>query len=75
MKTTQPTFLQKHSHTEQFETFVRNTEYRDVPSGPEAKTARSQWRGQGSIPDQGTRSRMPQLRPGTAKWNKLECLK
>ena len=41
----------------------------DFPGGPVAKTLRSQCTGLGLIPGQGTRSRMPQLRPGTA-WMK-----
>ena len=36
--------------------------YGDVPDGPVAKTPYPQWRGLGSIPGQGTRSLMPQLR-------------
>ena len=40
----------------------------DVFSGPVSKALRSQHRGaQGSIPGQGTRSHMPQLRPGAVK--------
>ena len=35
--------------------------------GPMIKTPHTQCRGPGSIPGQGTRSHMPQLRPGTAK--------
>jgi len=34
----------------------------DFPGDPVAKTPRSQCRGLGSIPGQGTRSHMPQLR-------------
>ena len=41
--------------------------FRDFPGGPAAKTSNSQCRGLGSIPCQGTRSRMSQLRPGAAK--------
>ena len=36
--------------------------YGDVPDGPVAKTPYPQCRGLGSIPGQGTRSLMPQLR-------------
>ena len=39
----------------------------DFPGGPVVKTQHSQCRGLGSIPGQGTRSCMPQLRPGTDK--------
>ena len=39
----------------------------DFPGGPMLKTPHSQCRGSGSIPDQGTRSHMPQLRPSAAK--------
>ena len=35
---------------------------RDFPCGPVAKTPRSQCRGPGLIPGQGTRSHLPQLR-------------
>ena len=35
---------------------------RDFPGGPIAKTLSSQCRGSGSIPGQGTRLHMPQLR-------------
>ena len=40
---------------------------RGFPGGPVAKTTRSQCRGPGFDPWSGTRFRMPQLRPGTAK--------
>ena len=40
---------------------------RDFPGGPVAKTLCSQCKGLGSIPGQGTRAHMLQLRPGTAK--------
>ena len=43
---------------------------RDFPGGPVAKTLRCQCRVQGSIPGQGTRSSMLQLRPGAAKKKK-----
>ena len=39
----------------------------DFPGGPVVKTQHSQRKGLGSISGQGTRSCMPQLRPGTAK--------
>ena len=42
----------------------------DFPGGPVAKTLSSHCRGPGSIPGQGTRSHMLQLRPGAAKWIK-----
>ena len=42
----------------------------DLPGGPEAKTACSLCRGLGSIPGQGTRCHMPQLRHGRAKFKK-----
>ena len=38
---------------------------RDFPGGPVAKTLHSQFRGWGSIPGQGTRSHMPQLKVPT----------
>ena len=44
---------------------IQCKEYRrrwDFPDGPVAKTPCSQCRGPGSIPGQGTRSHMPQLR-------------
>ena len=37
----------------------------DFPGGPVVKTLHSQCRGLGSIPGQGTRSRMPQLKDPT----------
>ena len=37
-------------------------QHQDFPGGPENKTPSSQWEGLGSIPGQGTRSHMPQLR-------------
>ena len=37
------------------------------PGSPVAKTPCSQFRGLSSIPGQGTRFYMPQLRPGTVK--------
>ena len=40
---------------------------RDFPGGPVAKTLCSQCKGLGSIPGQGARAHMLQLRPGTAK--------
>ena len=40
---------------------------RDFPHGPGAKTLSSQCRRLGSIPAQGTRSQMLQLRPSAAK--------
>ena len=40
---------------------------RNVPGGPVAKTSSSNAWGLGSIPGQGTRSRMPELRLGAAK--------
>ena len=52
---------------------IKNT--RDFPGGPVAKTQHSQWGVPGSIPGQGTRPHMPQLRilhaqlrSDTAKW-------
>ena len=39
----------------------------DFPGGPVVKTQHSQRKGLGSISGQGTRSCMPQLRPGKAK--------
>ena len=39
----------------------------DFPGGPVAKTLCSQCKGLGSIPGQGARAHMLQLRPGTAK--------
>ena len=47
-----------------------NSPFCDLPSGPVAKTACCLCRGLGSIPGQGTRCHMPQLRPGTAKLKK-----
>ena len=44
---------------------------RDVPGGPVVKTLHSQGRGPGSIPGQGTRSHMPQLRPSIAQEIKI----
>ena len=41
--------------------------FRDFPGGPVAKTARSQGRGPGSVPGQGIRSHMLQVRLGAAK--------
>ena len=38
----------------------------DAPGGPEVKTWRSQGRGLGSIPDQGTRAHMPRRKMGHA---------
>lgn len=38
-----------------------------IPNGSVAKTSHSQCRGQSSIPDEGTSSHLPQLRPGTAE--------
>ena len=43
---------------------IRN---RDFPHGPVAKTLLLVQGGKGSIPGQGTRSHMPQVRPSTAK--------
>ena len=42
-------------------------EPRDFPDGPVVKTRRSNAGGLGSIPGEGNRSHMPQLRPGAAK--------
>ena len=42
-------------------------DFEDFPGGPVAKILHSQCRKPGSIPHQGTRSHMQQLRPSTAK--------
>ena len=42
--------------------FPRKWQWGDFPGGPVAKTPHSQCRGLGSIPSQGTRSHVPQLR-------------
>ena len=42
----------------------------DFPGGPVAGTLRSQCKGPGSIPGQGARAHMLQLRPRTAKKKK-----
>ena len=47
-----------------------NKNSRDFPGGPVAKTLSSQCRGPGSIPGQGARSHMLQLRPRAAKLKK-----
>ena len=44
----------------------------DFPGGPVAKTLHSQCRGLGSVPGQGTRSHMPQLRIHTLQ-QKILC--
>ena len=46
---------------------LNNGQRRDFSGSPVARTPHSQFRGPGSIPGQGTRSHMPQLRPSTAK--------
>ena len=43
---------------------------RNFPGGPGAKPLCSQCRGPSSVPGQGTRSHIPQLRPGAAKLKK-----
>ena len=59
-----PTF----STSEQWVFIVIKRSNGDFPGGPMAKTLRSQGRGPpGSIPGQGPRSHMLQLRPGAAK--------
>ena len=50
----------------------QNVNKGDFPRGPMAKTSHSQCRGPGSIPGQGTRAHMPQLRPSPATINKYK---
>ena len=47
-----------------------NISDKDFPAGPVAETLHPKARGPGSIPGQGTRSCVLQLRPGAAKINK-----
>ena len=51
-------------------TIVQYKIIRDFPGGPVTKIPCSQCRDLGFIPDQGTGSQIPQLRPGTGKINK-----
>ena len=50
----------------------QNVNKGDFPRGPMAKTSHSQCRGPGSIPGQGPRAHVPQLRPSPATINKYK---
>ena len=49
---------------------ISKIQHRDFPGGPVVKTLPSSAGDLGSIPGQGTRAHVPQLRPWAAKYNK-----